>query len=194
MIYLGTWKSHIHYVKNKVSSGLYALNSSKHTLEKCHLKIIYHSLIGSYLNYGTLLWGAATKKIVKPLEVLQNKALRIITHSSYNASSVPLYRDCKILPLVKLHELSMVRLMFLHNNQTLPTNLQSKFVQNRDIHEYNTRRRNHPHLFKINTTASRNSFVYKAPVSWYNLDEHIQNCHNVKVFVWSCKRQFLSDL
>jgi hypothetical protein len=33
-----TWQEHINYYSNKMSSGLYALNSSKHLLTKEHLK------------------------------------------------------------------------------------------------------------------------------------------------------------
>ena len=40
---------------------------------------LYNSLIISYINYGLLLWGIDCHK----LEILQKKALRFMTNSSY---------------------------------------------------------------------------------------------------------------
>ncbi len=51
------WNDHIHHVKGKISSGIYALNTVKHILPQSHLKTIYYSLVNSYLNYGILIWG-----------------------------------------------------------------------------------------------------------------------------------------
>ena len=62
------WQDHINHTKNKISSGLYALNKSKHVLEKHHLKTLYHSLIHPYLSYGLLLWGSASKSLTKKLK------------------------------------------------------------------------------------------------------------------------------
>ena len=59
------WQDHISHTKNKMSSGLYALNKSKHVLGKNHLKTLYHSLIHPYLSYGILLWGSASKSLTK---------------------------------------------------------------------------------------------------------------------------------
>ena len=42
---------------------------------------LYNSLIISYINYGLLLWGIDCHK----LEILQKKALRFMTNSSYIA-------------------------------------------------------------------------------------------------------------
>ena len=39
------WKDHTELVRNKISSGLYAINSSKHILSLEHLKILYYTLV-----------------------------------------------------------------------------------------------------------------------------------------------------
>ena len=50
--------------------------------DSCH-----NSLIISYINYGLLLWGFDCHK----LEILQKKALRFMTNSSYIAHTAPLF-------------------------------------------------------------------------------------------------------
>ena len=58
------WNHHISHCANKISSGLYAINSAKHTLSNENLKILYYSLIHPYLLYGITLWGNTYKKIL----------------------------------------------------------------------------------------------------------------------------------
>jgi hypothetical protein len=108
------WQDHISHTKNKMSSGLYALNKSKHVLGKNHLKTLYHSLIHPYLSYGLLLWGSASKSLTKKIEVMQNKAIRSITNSKYNESALPLYKQLKILPIKHLYEQQLGKLMYMH--------------------------------------------------------------------------------
>ena len=57
-----SWNAHIDYCKNKLSSGLYAINSAKHILSPKHLKSLYYTLIHPHLTYGLLLWGSTYKK------------------------------------------------------------------------------------------------------------------------------------
>ena len=56
-----TWENHIKSLKNKITSGIYILNTLKHNLTTHHLRLIYTVIIQSHLNYGCLLWGNAYK-------------------------------------------------------------------------------------------------------------------------------------
>ena len=69
-----TWENHIEHCKSKVSSGIYALNISKHVLRQSHLKILYYCLVHSHLTYGLILWGNALQKSISKLERVQKTA------------------------------------------------------------------------------------------------------------------------
>ena len=88
-----TWREHINYCCNKMSSGLYAINSSKYLLTKEHLETLYYSLTHCYLNYGLLLWGSSNKEHIPKLEIKQNKTIRIINNSKNNATAIPIYKS-----------------------------------------------------------------------------------------------------
>ena len=49
--------------------------------------ILYKSLIASYLNYGLILWGNESHKVL----TLQKKAIRLISNSSYISHTNPLF-------------------------------------------------------------------------------------------------------
>ncbi|ELU13162.1 hypothetical protein CAPTEDRAFT_209955 [Capitella teleta] len=90
-----TFQPHFKRITNTISSGLFALCQVKNMLPRPHLKPIYHALIESNLNYGITFWNTATKTHTQRLKVLQKKALRIITHSDYNAPSAPFLHQKK---------------------------------------------------------------------------------------------------
>ena len=189
-----TWQEHIQYCKNKISSGLYAINSTKHVLGKKHLKTLYFSIINSYLNYGLLLWGSAYKCHLNKIQVQQNKAIRIINGSQYNASLAPLYKHLNILPLDKLYKLQLGKLMFLHSQIMLPIPLQNMFTLNSVIHTHNTRNKDLPHIYQNSHTINK-SFIHRAPQTWYNLPEHIKNSSNSrKSFINKFKHELCKEM
>ncbi len=189
-----SWQDHINHCKCKVSSGLYALNSSKHILSSNHMQIMYYSLINSYLEYGILLWGSASQTHLKKLEILQNKAMRIITGVAYNSSSGPLYKKLNILPLNLLYRMHLGKLMYLYDNNQLPLPLQNKFVRNRDIHGHNTRSRNRPHVDSRNSSITSKTFIHKAPQFWYNLTPVLTQAKTVKSFITRYKKELLTAI
>ena len=67
-----------------------------------YLSNLYHAFIYPYLLYCLEVWRNALDSHIKPLCLLQNKAIRIINFSHYKASSDPIYITLDILPLQKL--------------------------------------------------------------------------------------------
>ena len=106
------WGPHIEHCRKKISSGLYAMNAAKRTLGTDHLRILYFSLIHPYISYGNVLWGKSYQKHIRKIETLQKKAIRIITKSSYNEHTSPLYRRMGILKLADIHDLSIYLFMY----------------------------------------------------------------------------------
>ena len=49
------WHDHIKYVRNKISSSLYAMRKVKHILTTNHLLTLYYSLVYPYIDYGITL-------------------------------------------------------------------------------------------------------------------------------------------
>ena len=88
------WDQHIQYCATTISSGLYSLNSAKHILNSCHLRMLYHTMINPYLLYGNIVWGGARQKYTKPLNMLnimQKRVVRTIMNVTYNEHTSPIY-------------------------------------------------------------------------------------------------------
>ena len=87
------------------------------------MKTLYYSLVHSHLNNGCLLWGNTYKTYIHKLEVLQRKAIRVITNSKYNTSSSQLFKKTKILKLGDIYNTQISMFMYDYTTSTLPTSL-----------------------------------------------------------------------
>ena len=91
-------------------------------------------MFNSYIDYGISLWGSAAQTALKPIDVLQKKALRIITNSAYNTHTDPLFKNQNILKVKDLHKLHVGKLMYQYHNGDLPETLCNMFTRNNEIH------------------------------------------------------------
>ena len=68
------------------------------------------ALIHSYLRYGILIWGNASKLVRTPLQTLLNKAARIMVSAPFgNIDLKPAYDYLKILDVSKLFMLETAK-------------------------------------------------------------------------------------
>ena len=182
------WHDHIKYCKNKLSSGLYAINSAKHLLSREHLIKLYYTLIDPYLNYGLILWGSANISQIKKIQMMQNKAIRAITLSNYNCSVKPLFKQLHVLTIEDLYKLHLSKLMYLHSKNALPTSISNIFITNTSIHSHYTRHQNDPHVKSRNTYHISQSFLHRAPDIWYQIPQEIKSCNTINSFTRQMKK------
>ena len=80
------------------------ISKLRHCVDIEILKTVYYALGYTYLRYGNIVWGNAAKTVLKPLETLQNRIIRIMTFAPFGRVDLdPVYRDLKILGLPELH-------------------------------------------------------------------------------------------
>ena len=98
------WKALVDFVAKR-SIGL--LSKIRHFASQNILVNLYYSLIYPSLTYGLITWGNTYPTTIKSLFVLQKKALRLISFSSFKDHSNPLFLRYKILKFPDI--------VFLHN-------------------------------------------------------------------------------
>ena len=109
---------------SKLASGCWALYHLQKYVDCNTLLMVYYSMIHSHLNYCISSWESASKTTLNPLDILQIRAVRIITHSKSNAHTKPLFHKLQILKLQDLYTLEIAQLMHrLHNNSLNICNL-----------------------------------------------------------------------
>ena len=113
--------------------------------------------------YCLEVWGNALDSHIKPLCLMQNKAIRIINSSHYKASSHHIYISLDILLLQKLVTHRIALMMYKYSHGMLPQMIQDLYVTNNAVHHYSTRQSN---LLHVPLGVHTNNFRYKSILIW----------------------------
>ena len=96
------WVPHIDILASKLSSANGMLMKVRHFVSNDTLRSIYFAIFHSLLTYGVQVWGQIKNKHFHRLELLQNKAIRIINFATFKASVNPLYKNSNVLKLADI--------------------------------------------------------------------------------------------
>ena len=95
----------------------------KNYLPKHILRTIYNSLILPHLQYAVLTWGFKMGRV----ELLQKRAVRVISSSKYNAHTEPLVKQLNLLKVKDIFELSALKLFYKLKKNYLPVYITGMF-------------------------------------------------------------------
>ena len=128
-------------------------------------------------------WRKQTNSVSRKLEKLQNRAARIITGSSWDASSAPILHALKWDSLADRRAKQLKSLMFKTVNNLVPEYLSDKFASINTIHRHNLRGAQH-NLFipRPNTEALKKSFRYRGAVTWNSLSAEAKQATTLNCF------------
>ena len=120
-----TFKVHQIHTSAKLSRAVGMLCKVRYLVSQETLRMVYFGIFSSILTYGSQIWGQQNSA-VKRLQVLQNKALRIMNFQPPRTSATPLYKSCEILKLVD--HVNLQNVIFAHDslNNNLPHSLNGK--------------------------------------------------------------------
>ena len=187
------WDKDTNYIHSKLVKTVYILNRLKYLLPSYIMRTIYYSIFDSYVNYGIILWGNANDCLMKPLYILQKKALRAICKVNYNADTVELFKTQKILKISEMYLHSLGKLNYRFSNKLLPSAINNVFTQNYDIHNHFTRNRAAPHMFIKKSSVYCNSFLFKSPKLWHVLPRELKAVNNLGLFNRKLKLYILNN-
>ena len=125
-------------LKGKLNRAIRILSKIRHYVPKFLLNKLYYTMFHSHLISSCQIWGQ-NNAILRKLEPLQNKALRIINFKNNEYNVNELYKTNKILNIadyIKLLNCLFVRDLVAQS--TIPP-FQEFFIQMRDTRQHNTR-------------------------------------------------------
>jgi hypothetical protein len=180
------WEEHARLTLNRLKSTFVMLCKTKRQLDTKNLTLLYNSLFRSVMTYGLEFYGAATKTTLRPIQILQNKIIRMIGNYNKETSTADLYRALKILKLEDEIILSRLQLAKSCTDSEAPDHIKSiltivnksrmtRYAQEKII------------LTVPNPKSERGlrSVTYTLPSLWNNLDS---TAHHVSP---SCLSNFI---
>lgn len=170
----------ITYIKSKISKTLAILSKTKHILDLKALKILYQSLIVPYMTYCVEIWGNTYKTIIKPIVILQKRAIRIINKTDYHHQTNKLFTNSNLLKFDDLVEFKIVKIMFKIINNKLPDCVQNLF-QMKSI-SYDLRGTLMLTKPQIRTNVKQSSLSVQRVKLWNSLDDEMKICKSISRF------------
>lgn len=185
------WSLHIGNIVKKLRGLLPKFRLLKDYLDRNHLMTLYFSLVQSHLAYGIVGWGGAYNNVLKNLEVIQRRFLKIIFEKKRAYSSDLLYAEARALDIRQLFcYIVLIRQFKYKDNVT--------YLQ----HCHNTRQREVLcRTRRCSKTIGQRNFSYIEQKLFNILPNNIKavisrNSYRKKVRNWlfSISRQIISDI
>ena len=113
--------------------------------EKAVLKDLCYSLLYSHFVYGVEVWGSACRTAIKPLVILQKKAVRLMTFNDQFPETPgplcptdPLFLELELLKIQDIFTLQASKFIFRCLSHESPQIFWDWFTYSSSIHNYNT--------------------------------------------------------
>ena len=134
---------HVNHLTKKLAKSMYCIKMAKQNVNPPGLRSLYFALIHSHLSYCPTILNCMSKTNLKRLEKIQKKAVRIITKSAYNAHTVPLFYENKILPIAKIIKMANLNCMHSVFYEYAPRSFMQTWIKNNERqHDHNLRNDN----------------------------------------------------
>ena len=131
---------------------------------------------------------------VNPIFILQKKAVRVMTFSSFDHHSSQLFKSLEIIKFSDLVTFVIATFMYKFHNQLLPSVVQSFFTRLDTVHSYHTRHsaKQSYYLPKARTNYGKFNIRFQGPKIWNAIDYDIKRLP-ISSFKIKLKQSFLQS-
>ena len=192
-----TWKAHIEYVASKVSKVCGSLAKLRHSVNTKILIEIYHALVHSYVRYGILTWGNASDTALNLLQVILNRAVRIITFAPFGRIDVStIFKELGILDAKNTFFLEKSKFLYKKEYNMLPVTLAQYFEQTSEVasHSYNLRSNNGLNTIVTRLASSQNSIQINGNQLWNKIPDSTKLFSSFNLFKRDVKKMLLEGI
>jgi len=166
----------------------------KHYVNNQALRMFYHSLINSRVQYGIIAWGRATSCHLQPISVVLNCTMRCLNTDKLLTNKVTtIYKMQKIFQLKDIYNLGVSKFMYKYTASQLPTTFNNYFKLITDGHSYNTRQSKTRQfaLPKASPNSGAKMIKYSAIAILWKIPPEMKNKTCLALFLAECKKYVL---
>ena len=176
----------------KVSKGVGVLSRFRLFLPKKILISLYNTLILPYFTYCNVIWGSTYASRIKPLFILQKRAIRYICNEDYRYHTAPLFASLNILNVYDLNRYYIGIFIFnlLHNR--IPSIFKNYFELRCTRHPYPSRALNHLSIPLFRLKLSQLGIRFTGAKLWNSLPFDITACKTLSMFKRCLKVHLIS--
>ena len=178
-----SWSSHMSNLTKKLSRKIFQFNKIKHFLNQHTRKLFFHAYIQPDVDYASTCWDLCSQNVVKPLERLYKRSVKIILLKS-NSPLAKDFKEINILPFDLRCRFNKGILIYKIMKNLTPSYLQEKFTLSK------SRYKSKLFIPRPRTNLYMSSFTYSGAKLWNELEEQLK----IKNSLSSFKRAFFKHL
>ena len=179
-------------LSNKISKYCRVLSRLKNYLPLFILRTWYFSMVHSHLSYSLLTWGFDSNRIVN----LQQRCVRIITRSKYNAHTQPLMKQLNKLSVPDMLLLNSMKFYYKYKHKEVPDYFDSFTLHTQgSTHDYNTRQRDDIRTNRTRINLTESCLRNYLPKTINSVPNHILtriDTHSIEGFASAVKHYLIS--
>ena len=177
------WDEHITLLQTKISRSLSFLKYAKKFLPLKILNLIYKGVVEPHFQYCCSVWGNCGESKKNVLQKLQNRAARLVTNSSYDASASPLLSKFQWPSIEDIINGETTTMVYKSTNKLAPIYLCNLLTKN-SSREIITLRNSDTDLYVpfMNTRNGQKSFSYRGAHLWNELKPRAKNAPSLFAF------------
>ena len=179
------WQKHVSELCKKISSICFVLRRSRNFISENVAWQIYYAHVLSHLTYMNSIWGNAPQNTLRPLQVLQNKVLKIIKKLPLLHPTYLLY-DNKTLSLKGLYFYEILNFIYKVKNNLIKCNIDLRLVS--DMHQQNTRSRQNFYISAVQNNLSFKNVFNLGPIIFNTLPAGLKNEESYIIFKRELKK------
>lgn len=175
-----TWKPHIQKIKAKLTSLMGAIRSIVRCLPRVVRYIIYNSLIKPHIDYLIEIWGSASKTNLEPLQIAQNKLIKILFKYDFLTSTQKIYKETGLMNINQTY----IYYNCLLVRKILNKDIHSKitFTKKQDIQKIKLRSANDIKLHKPRTNYGKKCIMFEGAQLYNKLPNDIKEAKSLLTF------------
>ena len=178
-----SWKPHIEYLQSKLSSASGIMFRTRKYMPSPVLRLVYNSLVDSYLRYGIASWGTAAAYLCDRLQASQNRVLKSLLPNSTSVSDLTShYKRLKILNIENLFKINIGKFVHSIYHGYNPPAFDSSIPL--CSHTYSTRHAQNAHfaLAHPRTETGKKAIGFAGVKCWTDIPTYIKILKNTKSF------------
>ena len=186
------WDEHVNYLCNTLSKNFHMFYSIRDILTENLKRQLYFSMVYSRIIYGIVIYGACRDSLLKKVQVLQNKLLKVLYKLPFRSDTDVMHLNLDILKVKDIYKYQIQKFVYESLNKTCIKQFHNFYKHNNTIHQLNTRQQSQLHRARVKTKYGEHSIKYYGAGLWNSLDNNIQQSKSLDIFKKALRKSIIN--
>ena len=139
-------------------------------------------MVYSRIQYGIELYGSCSDSLLKKIQTLQNKLLKVLYKLPYRTRTNELHFKLRLHKVKDIYKMNILKFVYNSKNKKSIKQFHNYFKIHQTMHDHNTRQLNHLYVKRVRTQYGESMIRYKGAIYWNSLDQSIQTSSSAYIF------------